>query len=73
MAISIKMAVFWTAVLCSMVEAFQCFRGAYYFNHWPDDGGNKHPSNAGKLIQSMWHKNPEKSHLDAILFERQQL
>jgi hypothetical protein len=72
MVVSMKMAVFWIAVLYSIVEAYQCFRGAYCFNNWPDDGGNKHPSNVGKLIQSTWHKNPEKSHIVAMLFDRQQ-
>jgi hypothetical protein len=41
-AASMKMAVFWIVVPCSLVEVYQCFRGACYFHHHGNhlvDGG----------------------------------
>jgi hypothetical protein len=36
-----KLAVFWVVVLCSLVEVYRRFRGAYCL-HRPDDVGRKH-------------------------------
>jgi hypothetical protein len=42
-AASMKMAVFWVVTLCSLVEVYRHFRGAYCLHHQsdecPDDGG----------------------------------
>jgi hypothetical protein len=41
-AVSMKMAVFWVAVPCSLVDIYQRFRGTYCLHHRPVDGGSKH-------------------------------
>jgi hypothetical protein len=33
LAVSMKMAVFWVVVPCSLVEVYQYFRGAYCLHH----------------------------------------
>jgi hypothetical protein len=42
---SLKMSVFWAVALCSLVEVYQCFRGACCLHHQvfdhTDDGGSK--------------------------------
>jgi hypothetical protein len=47
-AVSMKMAVFWVVAPCSLVEAYQRFRGPCCLHHQgdelphrPDDGGSK--------------------------------
>jgi hypothetical protein len=45
--VSMKMTVFWDVVPCSLVEVYQCFRGAYYLHqgdetNCPDNGGGKY-------------------------------
>jgi hypothetical protein len=45
MAANMKMAVFWTVALCSLVEVYRRFRGScclHHQTHRPDDEGNKH-------------------------------
>jgi hypothetical protein len=44
---SMKMAVFWVAVLCTLVEVYRSVRGAC---DCPDDGGSKHLWNVSKLL-----------------------
>jgi hypothetical protein len=42
---TMKMAVFWVVVTCSLVEVYRRFRGACCLHHQgycPDDGGRKH-------------------------------
>jgi hypothetical protein len=41
-AASMKMAVFWVVVPCSLLEVYQRFRSACCLHHRPDDGGSKH-------------------------------
>jgi hypothetical protein len=41
-AMSMKMAVFWVTVPCSLVEIDRRFRGAYSFHHRPHVVGSKH-------------------------------
>jgi hypothetical protein len=42
-AASMKMAVFWVLVPCSLVELYRRFRGAFCLHHHrPDNGGSKH-------------------------------
>jgi hypothetical protein len=41
-AASMKMAVFWVAAPCSLVDVYPCFIGAYCLRHRLDDGGSKH-------------------------------
>jgi hypothetical protein len=36
-----KMAVFWDLAPCSLVDINQCFRGAYFLHHHPDDSVSK--------------------------------
>jgi hypothetical protein len=46
--VSMKMVVFWLVALYSLVEVYQCFRGACWLHHQgndrgsPDDGVSKH-------------------------------
>jgi hypothetical protein len=45
MAVSMKMAVFWVVVPCSLVEVYQRFRGTCCLHHHgddDDDGGTKY-------------------------------
>jgi hypothetical protein len=47
----IKMAVFWVAAPCSLVEVYQRFKGACCLHHHrPDDGGSKDLWNVSKLL-----------------------
>jgi hypothetical protein len=41
-ATSMKMAVFWDVVPCSLVDVYRCFRGTYCLHQCPDDGGSKY-------------------------------
>lgn len=39
----LKTIIFWVVVRCSLVEVYQCLRGACCLHHHgPDDGGSKH-------------------------------
>jgi hypothetical protein len=50
-AVSTKMAVFWVAAPCSLVEVYQRSRGPCCLqHHHPDDGGSKDLWNVGKLL-----------------------
>jgi hypothetical protein len=49
-AASMKMAVFWVVALCSLVEVYSRFRGAYCLHHCPDYVGSKHLWKVGKII-----------------------
>jgi hypothetical protein len=37
-----NMTVFWGVAQSSLVDIYQCFRGACYLHHHPDDGGDSH-------------------------------
>jgi hypothetical protein len=59
MAVSMKMAVFWVVVLCSLVEVYLCFRGTCCL-HYQALCTSEMSVN---FYQTTWHYNPEHSHL----------
>jgi hypothetical protein len=46
---SVKMAVFWGGVLCSLVDIDRCFESAYCLQHRPYVGDSKYLCNVGNL------------------------
>jgi hypothetical protein len=54
-AVSMKMAVFWVVMLCSLVEVYQCVRGSCCLHHQGNESEN--------FYQTTWHYNLEDSHL----------
>jgi hypothetical protein len=44
MAVSMKMAVFWVVVPCSLVEVYQCFTGACCLHHQRNELSSLHHS-----------------------------
>jgi hypothetical protein len=61
-ASSMKMAVFWVAVPCSLVEVYLRFRGSCCLhNHGiPVDGGSKHLWNVGKPLADNTAQQPRR-------------
>jgi hypothetical protein len=58
------MTVFWDIAPCSLVEVYGWFGGAYCLHHQvyhrPDDGGNKHLWNVGKLLPDYTVQHPRR-------------
>jgi hypothetical protein len=49
MAGSMKLTVSWNIALCSLVEVYQCFRGAYCLNHQGNESPLKRQSTYMRL------------------------
>jgi hypothetical protein len=55
------MAVFWVVAPCTLVEVYQCFRGACYLRHQGnDDEGSKHLWNISKLLPDYMVQQPRR-------------
>jgi hypothetical protein len=56
---NMNMSVVWDGALCSLVEAYLCFRSSFCFHcHSPDDGGCKHLWNVSKPLPDYMAQHP---------------
>jgi hypothetical protein len=60
---------------CSLVDVYRRFRGACYFHHQgrPDDGGNKHLWNFGKLLPDYKAQQPRRQSSTYELFQNRRV
>jgi hypothetical protein len=64
---SMKLTVFWDVALCTLVEVFRRFRGAYCLHQQGlDDGCSKHLWNVGNLLPDYTANIPEYSYLQDL-------
>jgi hypothetical protein len=61
---TLKMTVFWDVAPCSLVEVYECLRGAYCVHHQGDEATST-TEKLVKFYQTAWCRIPEDSHLHA--------